>query len=289
MVRLLAASGVAVESEHGRSAVLRARAEPCLDLPAALARCMRASILVLGALVARHGRCSIVLPGGCAIGKRPIDWHLEVLRALGAFCVEDSDRVVVTAPRRGLSGGRLALSFPSVGATEQALLTASCCRGESVIENAAREPEIQALASLLGSMGAEISGAGERTIRVQGRSVLGGGSFRVPPDRIEVGTLAIAVAASCGRVVLRGGARHHLGGVAPALERSGVHVEEFVDQAGMGEEASAGAAGSRSRVRVRVQVRVLLQAPFSVLMSRAEWSSSLDSLRAMSVLLRCRW
>lgn len=185
-------------------------------------RQMRASFLVLAPLVARLGRSVVPLPGGCAIGARPVDLHLEGLRALGARVEEGEGVVTVTADR--LAGGRVALPYPSVGATEQLLMAASLADGETVIENAAIEPEVEDLVDLLRKMGATIE-MNERTIRVEGRSELHGAEHTLIPDRMEAGTFLLAGAITGGTVTAAGLRSEHMVSFLEALESTGADLE----------------------------------------------------------------
>ena len=186
---------------------------------------MRASFWVLGPLVARCGQARVSMPGGCAIGTRPIDMHLVAMKALGADIDIDGGYIVARAPK-GLRGGRVLFTKVSVGATHAALLAASLARGETVIENAAREPEIGDVAHCLVKMGATIEGIGTSTLRIQGRDRLEGATHTVLPDRIETGTFAMAVAATGGDVVLEGTNRHLLDSALDALAATGAEVTD---------------------------------------------------------------
>ncbi|MBK1642304.1 UDP-N-acetylglucosamine 1-carboxyvinyltransferase [Chromatium okenii] len=166
--------------------------------PYELVKTMRASILVLGPLVARYGKADVSLPGGCAIGARPVTVHLDGLRALGANISVDGGYIRARAER--LRGTRLVMEMVSVTGTENLLMAAALAQGETVIENAAREPEIVDLAEFLTTLGAKISGAGTAQIQIQGVNQLGGGTHRVMPDRIETGTFLVAAAMTGGRV-----------------------------------------------------------------------------------------
>jgi UDP-N-acetylglucosamine 1-carboxyvinyltransferase len=186
---------------------------------------MRASFWVLGPLLARCGVARVSMPGGCAIGTRPVDLHLLALKALGAEIDIDGGYVVARAPR-GLKGARIAFPKVSVGATHSALMAASLAQGETVIENAAREPEIGDVAECLAKMGARIEGIGTATLRVAGASRLEGAVHTVLPDRIETGTYAFAVAAAGGSVELRGARKSLLDTALLALEKTGVSIDE---------------------------------------------------------------
>jgi UDP-N-acetylglucosamine 1-carboxyvinyltransferase len=186
---------------------------------------MRASFWVLGPLLARCGEARVSMPGGCAIGTRPVDLHLMGLKALGAEIDIDGGYVVARAPR-GLHGARVFFPKVSVGATHTVLMTAALTKGETVIENAAREPEIGDVAECLIKMGARVEGIGTSTLRIQGADRLEGAVHTVLPDRIETGTYAFAVAAAGGDVELRGARKGLLETALATLEKIGVGVTE---------------------------------------------------------------
>ena len=208
--------------------------ERCLELttsniasstaPYDLVRKMRASVLVLGPLLARTGQAKVSLPGGCAIGPRPVDLHLKGLEELGAEIVLEQGYIHATAPR-GLRGARIRLALPSVGATENLLMAATLADGETVIANAAREPEVADLARCLVAMGAQIDGIGTGTLKVGGAARLHGARHAVVPDRIELGTYAMAAAISRGELELVGGRLDLIGTLVEKLEEAGVGVE----------------------------------------------------------------
>jgi UDP-N-acetylglucosamine 1-carboxyvinyltransferase len=200
MAELLNSFGVTVEREND---VLRLSAATIRNTIAAydLVRKMRASFWVLGPLVARMGQAKVSLPGGCAIGARPVDLHIRALLALGAAIELREGYVIATAPK-GLRGARIEFPTVSVGATEHALMAAALARGESVLVNAAREPEVVDLGRCLRAMGAHIAGLGTSEIRIEGVEALNGAHHRVLPDRIETGTYAFAVAITGGNVEL---------------------------------------------------------------------------------------
>ena len=186
---------------------------------------MRAGFWVLAPLVARCGRAKVSLPGGCAIGTRPIDLHLTALEALGAEIELEGGYVIAKAPR-GLTGNRVSLAKVSVGATHNALMAAVLARGETLIENAAREPEVVDVANCLVKMGARIEGIGSRTLTVQGRETLYCAEHTVLPDRIETGTYAMAAAITAGDVFLDGARPDLLQDVLQTLRSTGVEIEE---------------------------------------------------------------
>ena len=174
-----------------------------LDAPYDLVRKMRASVLVLGPLLARYGEARVSLPGGCAIGTRPVDLHIRAMQALGAV-VELADGYIQARSPGGLCGGRIVFPNVSVGATENAMIAASLAKGASELVNVAREPEISDLAECLNAMGARITGQGSDTIQIEGVDSLGDATHQVIPDRIEAGTWAIAAAITGGDLVIQG-------------------------------------------------------------------------------------
>lgn len=225
MAQLLASLGVAVDWPEGQStARLFAREIRSTIAPYDLVRKMRATFNVLGPLLARAGHATVSLPGGCAIGARPVDLHLKAFEAMGADILIEAGYVKAAA-LRGLRGAHIQFPFVSVGATEHTMLAATLARGETVIENAAREPEIADLANCLVRMGAKIDGAGESTIRIQGVERLSGARYAVMPDRIEAGTYAIACAAAGGSVHLEGAQLAHIAALAERLAHAGATVE----------------------------------------------------------------
>src|SRR2546422_3564483 len=190
-----------------------------LETPYELVRRMRASIVVLGPLLARFGRARVAMPGGCNIGSRKIDLHLKGFERMGAEFAYEHGYLEATAT--ALTGAVVSLDFPSVGATENVLMAAVGASGTTVIENAAREPDIVDLAEMLVDMGAKIEGAGTTTIEIQGGAELGPVRHRVVPDRIEAGTFAIAACATGGDVLLEGARPEHMDLVVAKLEDAG--------------------------------------------------------------------
>jgi len=210
--------------DFGRVMTMRADALSSTVAPYDIVRKMRASILVLGPLVARGGEAKVSLPGGCAIGNRPIDLHLKALEALGAEIELTGGYVRVMAPSGGLKGGRITFPLVSVGATENALMAAVLASGETLIENAAREPEITDLAKCLVAMGAKIEGIGTERLLVQGRKRLHGATYAVMPDRIEAGSYACAAAITGGDIVLEGAHREDMAAILESLNDAGVMI-----------------------------------------------------------------
>ncbi len=196
----------------------------CSAIPEELMSEMRSSIIFLGALLARFGRGSATLPGGCEIGLRPIDMHIAAFRSMGVVIEESGGSMECTAPN-GLAPCRISLSFPSVGATENIMLASLAAKGETVITNAAREPEIKDLADFLNECGANIIGAGQSVIRIYGGRRLTGAEHRVIPDRIVASTYMACAAVTGGRAVVTEVEREHLAPVIPVFECCGCKID----------------------------------------------------------------
>src|SRR5690348_5881372 len=263
--------GAEAEDEQGHVLELRAKRIVSTTAPYDLVRRMRASVLVLGPLVARLGQARVSLPGGCAIGTRPVDLHIKALEALGATIAIEKGYIHATASK-GLKGGEIVFPSVSVGATENALMAASLADGESVIVNAAREPEIGDLARCLNSMGAKIEGAGSERITITGVPRLHGATHSVIPDRIETGTYMMAAAITGGAIELVGASYDMVAAAAQALEGTGVAIER----------QSAGIKVSRHANRLKgIDVATApfpgfptdLQAQFMALMATADGDS----------------
>jgi UDP-N-acetylglucosamine 1-carboxyvinyltransferase len=215
--------------DFGRVMTARAGRITATLAPYDIVRKMRASILVLGPLLARAGEATVSLPGGCAIGNRPIDLHLKVLEALGADMEMTSGYVTARAKEGRLPGGRYSFPVVSVGATENALMAASRAKGTCILENAAREPEIVDLCRLLVAMGVRIDGIGTETLTIEGADRLRGATYSVMPDRIEAGSYACAVGIAGGAVDLVGANAADMGATLGALRDACVTVEERRD------------------------------------------------------------
>jgi len=196
--------------------------------PYDLVRKMRASVLIMGPLLARLNKVDVSLPGGCAIGARPIDIHLDAFRQLGAK-IEVESGYVKTLAQDGLCGGDIRFRFPSVGATENIMLAAVLAKGKTKIINAAKEPEIVDLADMLNKMGAKVSGAGTKTITIQGVEELHGCTHKVIPDRIEAATYLIAAAITKGAVILKDAIPAHVKAISDKLKKCGMAVKETKD------------------------------------------------------------
>ena len=223
MAGLLEHLGVQVDAGEGDEMLLHAEKLSSTTAPYELVRKMRASFNVLGPLIARNGSAKVSLPGGCAIGARPVDLHLKAMESFGADIKLEEGYVIATA-KGGLKGAEITFPFISVGATEHALLTAVLAKGETTLNNAAREPEIIDLANCLNAMGAKIFGAGRSQITITGVSKLSGVKYAVVPDRIEAGTYALAAATVGGSVRLTNIRSDHLGSLWPLIAQAGAKV-----------------------------------------------------------------
>lgn len=227
MREMLKNFGAEVEDESPGVINIRAREIRTVEGDPKLVGEMRASMMAMGPLLARCGKCIMPMPGGCSIGKRPIDLHLKGFRALGATVEmdEENERVILTAGSDGLVGDAIYLDFPSVGATENILMAATLAKDVTVIENAAKEPEIVDLANQLNKMGAKIKGAGTDTIRITGVKKLSGSIHTVIPDRIEAGTFMLAAAITRGDVMILNAIPGHVRPIIAKLKECGVKVE----------------------------------------------------------------
>jgi UDP-N-acetylglucosamine 1-carboxyvinyltransferase len=231
MLKLLRNLGVAAErtADAPDTVLLDARTIGTPEAPYELVKTMRASILVLGPLLARVGRAKVSLPGGCAIGSRPVDQHIKGLRAMGAEIAVEHGYILASTER--LKGARISTDMVTVTGTENLLMAATLADGETVLENAAQEPEVTDLAELLIAMGARIEGHGSSRIQIQGVATLHApkGGHRIIADRIETGTFLCAVAAAGGDVTLRGARADHLDALLVKLREAGVTIEAGAD------------------------------------------------------------
>lgn len=216
-----------VHFENGE-VIVDASKDLSVEAPFEYVRKMRASVLVMGSLLARNGHARVALPGGCAIGSRPIDQHLKGFEAMGAKVQVGNGFIEASVDGR-LQGAKIYLDFPSVGATENIMMAASLAKGTTVIENVAKEPEIVDLANFLNKMGAKVRGAGTGTIRIEGVEVLHGTEHTIIPDRIEAGTFLIAAAITGGNVLVQGAVPEHLSSLIAKMEEMGVIFKEEED------------------------------------------------------------
>ncbi|MDP2249169.1 MAG: UDP-N-acetylglucosamine 1-carboxyvinyltransferase [Hydrogenophaga sp.] len=235
MRQLLDNMGVQTQTHGERGGITLQAADPILaEAPYELVKTMRASVLVLGPLLARFGHARVSLPGGCAIGSRPVDQHIKGMQSMGAEIVVEHGYMVAKLPagKTRLHGARIATDMVTVTGTENFLMAAALAEGETLLENAAQEPEIGDLAEMLIAMGAKIEGHGTSRIHVQGVDRLHGCTHQVVADRIETGTFLCAVAATGGDVVLRHGRADHLDSVIDKLLEAGAEIEAGKDASG---------------------------------------------------------
>ncbi|WP_442596856.1 UDP-N-acetylglucosamine 1-carboxyvinyltransferase [Neobacillus sp. D3-1R] len=209
--------------------VVDASSELKVEAPFEYVRKMRASVLVMGSLLARNGRARVALPGGCAIGSRPIDQHLKGFEAMGAQVKVGNGFIEAEATNGRLHGAKIYLDFPSVGATENIMMAATLAKGTTILENVAKEPEIVDLANFLNAMGANVRGAGTGTIRIEGVDRMYGVEHTIIPDRIEAGTFMVAAAITEGNVLVKGAVPEHLSSLIAKMEEMGVMIIEEED------------------------------------------------------------
>lgn len=230
--RILMGMGVEAENLDEHSLRLSAKTITQPVAPYELVKTMRASILVLGPLLARQGEASVSLPGGCAIGLRPVDLHIKALQAMGALIHIDQGYIHAGLPKgqRRLKGAHICFDQVTVTGTENILMAAVLAEGETLIENAAREPEVTDLANCLQAMGAQIEGVGTDQLRITGVERLHGTTHRVMPDRIEAGTFMVAAAATRGHVVLKGADPMHMGAIIEKLREAGTQIVVHHDE-----------------------------------------------------------
>jgi UDP-N-acetylglucosamine 1-carboxyvinyltransferase len=279
MRRLLEHMGVQVQT-HGERGGMTLQAGPALEplAPYELVKTMRASVLVLGPLLARLGRARVSLPGGCAIGSRPVDQHIKGLQAMGAqIAIEHGYMVAQLAPgQTRLKGARIATDMITVTGTENFLMAATLAEGETVLENAAQEPEVSDLAELLIAMGAQIEGHGSSRIRIQGVPRLHGAEHAVVADRIEAGTFLCAVAACGGAVHLRHARAEHLEAVIEKLREAGVSVQASADGLRVQSPGAARLRAQSFRTTEYPGFPTDMQAQFMALNAVAQGSSSVS-------------
>lgn len=268
MIELLKALGSRVDYEPEKNRVVTEVVDPSITVaPYELVNKMRASIVVLGPLLARRKRANVALPGGCPIGARPIDLHIKGLRTMG-YTVETGHGYVEGRVDGEIEGGEVYLDFPSVGATENIIMAAVMASGTTTIYNAAQEPEITDLANFLRKMGASITGAGTSVIRIKGVKNLVGVTHQVIPDRIEAGTYMVAAALTQGEVLIKNVMATHLRPVISKLEEAGVRIDERGDSLFV--DASNGFKGVDITTLPYPGFPTDMQAQFMVLLSITE-------------------
>jgi UDP-N-acetylglucosamine 1-carboxyvinyltransferase len=269
--RVLAALGAEVEFRVGGTVEVRTRDLTSIEAPYDLVKTMRASVLVLGPLLARSGRARVSLPGGCAIGARPINLHLMALEKMGAAITVAHGYVEAHAQR--LRGAEISFDTVTVTGTENVMMAACLAEGETVLRNAACEPEIADLAELLAKMGARIEGAGGPTIRIEGVSALRGAEHSVIPDRIETGTYLVACAVAGGAVEVQACQPAHLRAVIDKLRETGIRIEEGPDNLRVRAPRRIKAASVTTLPHPGFPTD--MQAQYMVLMTQAEGVSTL--------------
>ena len=268
MIQVLESLGAKVK-RNGKRLQVTVKEIENIETPYDLIAKMRASVVIMGPMLARKGRVRISQPGGCAIGSRPINWHLKGLECLGAQIRMDHGFLDITAPR--LTGTRIYLDFPSVGATENIMMAATCAQGTTIIENAAQEPEIVDLANFINEMGGKIRGAGTNIINIEGVKEFHGTTHTVIPDRIEAGTFVLMAAACGGEVLVRNVITAHLKPLLAKLDEAGVVYKEE------DEGIRIISKGCYNAVDVKTQVHpgfpTDLQAPILAMMTLAKGTS----------------
>lgn len=273
--RLLEDLGATVLTPELRTHKVSAKNIEIFEAPYDLVKTMRASVLALGPLLARFGQAKVSLPGGCAIGTRPIDLHLKAFEELGAVVSLDAGDVVARAPKGRLKGATLSFEKVTVTGTENVMMAASLAAGRTVIHNAAMEPEIEDLGDLLNKMGARIKGAGTASIEIEGVESLGGAEHTIIPDRIETGTFIVAAAITNGELEIKSCRPEHLTAVIQKLRETGVEIEELNSST---LQVRASAAGLRS-CDVTTEPHPLfptdMQAQYMALMTQAEGTSTI--------------
>ncbi|HEU4596465.1 MAG TPA: UDP-N-acetylglucosamine 1-carboxyvinyltransferase [Pyrinomonadaceae bacterium] len=274
--RLLEDLGATVLVPDLRTHKITASNIELFEAPYELVKTMRASVLALGPLLARFGKAKVSLPGGCAIGTRPIDLHLEALKVLGAQVSLEAGYVVARAPKGGrLRGAEVRFDKVTVTGTENLLMAATLARGTSVLHNAACEPEITDLADLLNRMGARVRGAGTPTIEVEGVEQLGGAEHTIIPDRIETGTFLVAAAITGGELEVKDCRPEHLSAVITRLREAGVEIEELNPTTLRARRSAAGLKARDVTTEPHPKFPTDMQAQYMALMTQAEGRSTI--------------
>lgn len=273
--RLLEDLGATVLTPELRTHKVTAADIQRFEAPYELVKTMRASVLALGPLLARFGQAKVSLPGGCAIGTRPIDLHLRAFERLGASVSLESGDVIATAPKGRLEGANLEFEKVTVTGTENVMMAASLARGTTVIRNAAREPEVVDLADLLNKMGARIRGAGTSVITIEGVEHLTGAEHTIIPDRIETGTFIVAAAITGGEIEIRNCSPEHLRSVIGKLDQAGVTVDEINPSTLLARRSRGGLKASDVTTEPHPHFPTDMQAQYMALMTQAEGDSAI--------------
>jgi UDP-N-acetylglucosamine 1-carboxyvinyltransferase len=273
--RLLEDLGATVLTPELRTHKVTASNIEIFEAPYQLVKTMRASVLALGPLLARFGQAKVSLPGGCAIGTRPIDLHLKAFEQLGATVSLESGDVVARAPQGRLIGADVSFEKVTVTGTENVMMAAVLAKGKTTIHNAACEPEIIDLAELLNKMGARIKGAGTETIEIDGVEYLGGAEHTIIPDRIETGTFIVAAAITKGELEITNCQPEHLTAVIEKLRETGVEIEELNTSSLLVRCCAAGLRGKSVTTEPHPKFPTDMQAQYMALMTQAEGTSNI--------------
>ena len=272
--RLLEDLGATVLTPELRTHKVTAKNIETFEAPYELVKTMRASVLALGPLLARFGQAKVSLPGGCAIGTRPIDLHLKAFEQLGATVSLESGDVVARAPNGRLIGADVSFEKVTVTGTENVMMAAALARGKTTIHNAAREPEIEDLAELLNKMGARIKGAGASKIEIEGVEALSGAEHTIIPDRIETGTFIVAAAITGGELEIRHCEPLHLTPVIDKLRAAGVRIEELNQNSLLVKRDANGLTAQDVTTEPHPRFPTDMQAQYMALMTQAEGVST---------------
>lgn len=273
--RLLEDLGATVLTPELRTHKVNARNVAIYEAPYELVKTMRASVLALGPLLARFGQAKVSLPGGCAIGTRPIDLHLKAFEQLGATVSLESGDVVARAPKGRLVGAEIDFEKVTVTGTENVMMAAALASGRTTIRNAAQEPEIEDLADLLNKMGARIRGAGTPVMEIDGVESLGGAEHTIIPDRIETGTFMVAAAITGGELEIKSCRPAHLNAVISKLREAGVEIEELNSSTLLVRQGSAGLVARDVTTEPHPLFPTDMQAQYMALMTQAEGTSAI--------------
>lgn len=271
--RLLEDLGATVLTPELRTHKVTANNVQIFEAPYELVKTMRASVLALGPLLARFGQAKVSLPGGCAIGTRPIDLHLQAFEELGAVVSLESGDVIARAPGGRLKGAEFTFEKVTVTGTENVMMAASLAEGTTIIHNAAMEPEIEDLAELLNKMGARIRGAGTETIQIDGVESLGGAEHTIIPDRIETGTFIVAAAITGGELEIKNCMPGHLTAVIAKLREAGVEIEEINPSTLLVKRNEGGLKARNITTEPHPRFPTDMQAQYMALMTQAEGTS----------------
>ena len=273
--RLLEDLGATVLTPELRTHKVNAGNVQIYEAPYELVKTMRASVLALGPLLARFGQAKVSLPGGCAIGTRPIDLHLKAFEQLGADVSLESGDVVARAPKGRLVGNTINFEKVTVTGTENVMMAAALAIGKTTIRNAAEEPEIEDLAELLNKMGARIKGAGTSTIEIDGVDSLGGAEHTIIPDRIETGTFIVAAAITNGEIEIKSCVPEHLTAVIQKLRDAGVEIEELNQSTLLVRCGSGGLRAKDVTTEPHPNFPTDMQAQYMALMTQAEGTATI--------------